>query len=426
MTTGLYAAIGILMALAERQKSGLGQFIETTLYETGLAIMHPHAANYFMHGKPPELTGNEHPNLVPYAIFPTRIDNIFIGVGNDATFRKLCKELGKPELGTDPRFARNKDRIDNREALRVELAAVLSQHEAEPLCDRLLAAGLPAGPVQSIDQALANAHAVHRGDIVEQDWYKGVASPIRFLRTKACLRSVPPKFSEHADEVLRSSAIRGARSTTAGRAWSAGREQTLIPSFAPARNPLTGGVHKLSRNGAPQIRGPACCDIGMGPACESVKFVRATGLRRARVRDYFPASLPSFPSSFAYTVICTSSGAVIARKMMTPTGRSYTMAIHHFGSAAAFATTLALAAPAQAVTEIQWWHAMTGGNNDVVNKLAEEFNARQSDYKVVPSFKGGYADTMNAGIAAFRAGNAPHIMQVFEVGTATMMSPPAR
>src|SRR5882672_4688829 len=99
------------------------------------------------------------------------------------------------------------------------------------------------------------------------------------------------------------------------------------------------------------------------------------------------------------------------------------MAFRKFGAAAAVAATLALAAtPAHAVIEIQWWHAMTGGNNDVVNKLAEDFNASQSDYKVVPSFKGGYADTMNAGIAAFRAGNAPHIMQVFEVGTATMMS----
>ncbi|MFC0240261.1 sn-glycerol-3-phosphate ABC transporter substrate-binding protein UgpB [Rhodopseudomonas telluris] len=90
--------------------------------------------------------------------------------------------------------------------------------------------------------------------------------------------------------------------------------------------------------------------------------------------------------------------------------------------AASVATTLAFVAPAQAVTEIQWWHAMTGGNNDVVVKLANEFNASQTDYKVVPTYKGGYADTMNAGIAAFRAGNAPHIMQVFEVGTATMMA----
>lgn len=85
------------------------------------------------------------------------------------------------------------------------------------------------------------------------------------------------------------------------------------------------------------------------------------------------------------------------------------------------ASALALA-QAQAATDIQWWHAMTGANNDVIVKLAADFNAAQSDYKVTPSYKGGYADTMNAGIAAFRAGQAPHILQVFEVGTATMMS----
>jgi sn-glycerol 3-phosphate transport system substrate-binding protein len=82
----------------------------------------------------------------------------------------------------------------------------------------------------------------------------------------------------------------------------------------------------------------------------------------------------------------------------------------------------AAAAPVAAQTEITWWHAMTGGNNEVVNRLAAEFNAAQKDYKVVPTYKGSYPDTMNAGIAAFRAGQAPHIIQVFEVGTATMMS----
>src|ERR1700742_1158986 len=100
------------------------------------------------------------------------------------------------------------------------------------------------------------------------------------------------------------------------------------------------------------------------------------------------------------------------------------MALRHFGAAVAGAATIAFAAasPAYAVTEIQWWHAMSGPNNDVVNKLANDFNASQSEYKIVPSFKGSYADTLNAGIAAFRAGNAPGIMQVFEVGTATMMA----
>jgi len=92
------------------------------------------------------------------------------------------------------------------------------------------------------------------------------------------------------------------------------------------------------------------------------------------------------------------------------------------GVAAAVTLATAPLTPALAVTEINWWHAMVGGNNDVVVRLADEFNASQSDYKVIPSYKGGYADTMNAAIAAFRAGNPPHIVQVFEVGTATMMS----
>ncbi len=91
------------------------------------------------------------------------------------------------------------------------------------------------------------------------------------------------------------------------------------------------------------------------------------------------------------------------------------------GAAAAVAVA-SVAGTAQAQTEIQWWHAMTGANNDFIVKLSEDFNKSQTQYKVIPSYKGNYPDTMNAGIAAFRAGNAPHIMQVFEVGTATMMS----
>ena len=96
--------------------------------------------------------------------------------------------------------------------------------------------------------------------------------------------------------------------------------------------------------------------------------------------------------------------------------------VRGFMLGAAAAIAVSAATPAYAVIELQWWHAMTGGNNDVIVKLANDFNASQSEYKVVPTYKGSYPDTMNAGIAAFRAGNAPHIMQVFEVGTATMMA----
>lgn len=98
------------------------------------------------------------------------------------------------------------------------------------------------------------------------------------------------------------------------------------------------------------------------------------------------------------------------------------MTIRQFGYGLTVSALFALATPAYAATEIQWWHAMTGGNNSFIVKLSDDFNASQSEYKIIPTFKGSYADTMNAGIAAFRAGNAPHILQVFEVGTATMMA----
>jgi formyl-CoA transferase len=210
LTTGLYAAVGILMALNERQKSGVGQFVETTLFETGLAIMHPHSSNYFFTGKTPVPQGNPHPSLAPYESFETRDGLIFIGIGNDGTFRKLAEEVGKPELGTDQRFARNQDRIANREALRAEMEEVFRNFDRDPLCDRLLAAGLPAGPIQSIDKALNSEQSKHRGIVVQKDWYKGVASPIRFDRSKASLRHAPPAFSEHAAEILTEAGLKQA------------------------------------------------------------------------------------------------------------------------------------------------------------------------------------------------------------------------
>jgi crotonobetainyl-CoA:carnitine CoA-transferase CaiB-like acyl-CoA transferase len=207
ITTGLYATIGILMALIERQTSGRGQFVEATLFETGLSIMHPHASNYFFTGKTPVPTGNPHPSLAPYESFQTRDGLIFIGVGNDGTFRKLCQEIGKPELASDARFTTNRSRIDNRDAMRIEIEKVFKDLDRDALCDRLLAAGLPAGPIQSIDKALESPHAQARGDVVAKDWYKGVASPVRFERNKASLRYAPPAFSEHAADILKEAGL---------------------------------------------------------------------------------------------------------------------------------------------------------------------------------------------------------------------------
>ena len=151
--------------------------------------MHPHAANYFLHGKPPALTGNPHPNLVPYAIFPTKTCNIFIGVGNDGTFRKLCE--GDRQAGARrPIRALHATRTASPTATRCaqSLPRCSAEHEGEPLCDRLLAAGLPAGPVQKIDQALNSEHTKHRGDRHREGLVQGrrLADPLRPLPSRAC------------------------------------------------------------------------------------------------------------------------------------------------------------------------------------------------------------------------------------------------
>src|SRR3984885_9942446 len=156
----------------------------------------------------------------------------------------------------------------------------------------------------------------------------------------------------------------------------------------------------------------------MRPRCSAPRTPRSPlRLFSASLGARFPNTILSLIRSFA------RHPALLSRetKMAAPTRRN-SMALRQFGAATAVTVALALATPAYAVTEIQWWHAMTGPNNDVVVKLANDFNASHSDSKIVPAFKGSYADVLNAGIAAFRAGNAPGIMQVFEVGTATMMA----
>ena len=200
--TGLYAGNAILMALLERERSGQGQYIDMTLYDCGLSLMHPHVPNYYLSGKVPGLTGNQHPNISPYEKLTTRTGDIFIAGGNDRAWRRLCQEIGRPELGEDPRFLTNADRTANKDALRAELEAALADEDGDALCDRLLAAGLPVGPVRNTEDVMSHPHTVHRGMAVSLDWYKSWGVPIKFSRTPGSVRSVPPKFSQHAEEIL--------------------------------------------------------------------------------------------------------------------------------------------------------------------------------------------------------------------------------
>jgi crotonobetainyl-CoA:carnitine CoA-transferase CaiB-like acyl-CoA transferase len=202
LSTGFNAAIGILMALNERQRSGRGQFIETTLYESGLMLSHPYATNWFLTGKAPTRLGNAHPNLAPYDQFPTMTKPIYVGCGNNRQFQRLCAEIGRPELAQDRRFKDNADRVTNRSDLRAELEGILASHDGEAVCARLLERGVPCGVVESIPDVLTHPHTVARGSIVEQDEYRGIANAIRMSRSPATLRRKPPRFGAANREVL--------------------------------------------------------------------------------------------------------------------------------------------------------------------------------------------------------------------------------
>ena len=200
--TGLYSAIAILMALHERTRSGLGQFLDMTLYDCGMSLLHPQAANYQASGKIPVPTGNPHPNLAPYERYRTATCDIFIAAGNNGQFAKLCATIGQPALATDPRFRNNADRLAHRGALITALDAALMDSDGAELCLRLLRAGVPAGPVQTVDQALAAPHTAHRKMVTRNGPIAGLGTPIKLSRTPARAPAPPPRFSEHADAVL--------------------------------------------------------------------------------------------------------------------------------------------------------------------------------------------------------------------------------
>ncbi|MGO8921005.1 MAG: CaiB/BaiF CoA transferase family protein [Stellaceae bacterium] len=202
LATGLNAALAIMMALQERQRSGKGQLVEATLYDCAVALLHPYAANWFLSGKPPLRTGNAHPNVAPYDQFRTRTKRIFLAIGNNRQYARFCAEIGRPELAEDARFRDNKDRVTNRAALRAEIEGAMAAIDGEALTMRLLDRGVPCGLVQELPDVLTHPHTRHRDMIYEQGDYRGVGAPLKLSRTPPGLRLKPPRFGEANREVL--------------------------------------------------------------------------------------------------------------------------------------------------------------------------------------------------------------------------------
>jgi crotonobetainyl-CoA:carnitine CoA-transferase CaiB-like acyl-CoA transferase len=205
---GMYATTAVLAALIERGVSGKGQHIDVPLYDSQVAWLANQNMNYLISGLVPKRMGTAHPNLVPYQAISTRDGNIMLAVGNDRQFAALAECVGHPELASDERFERNSDRIANRLELVRLLEAALSQQTTAYWLEELGKRGVPAGPINTIEQVLTNSHAEERGlvrhltNTLGQD-VPTVSNPVDFSTTPVNYEKAPPLLGEHTEEVLR-------------------------------------------------------------------------------------------------------------------------------------------------------------------------------------------------------------------------------
>ena len=202
---GLHATIGILAALHTRDETGRGQHVEVNLLSSALSGLVNHASAVVAGGVVPFRMGNSHPSLFPYEPLPCADGDLIITAGNDGQFRKLCEVLGAPELGEDPRFARNPDRTANREQLRPLLVARLRTRTKQEWFRDIIAAGVPCGPINTLDAGVAFAKEVGLDPVVEvgegASMVPSVRNPITFSETPVDYRLPPPGLDEHGDEI---------------------------------------------------------------------------------------------------------------------------------------------------------------------------------------------------------------------------------
>jgi crotonobetainyl-CoA:carnitine CoA-transferase CaiB-like acyl-CoA transferase len=202
---GNHAVIGILAALRHRDRTGLGQHVEVNLLSSALTGLVNHSSAYAAGGVVPYRMGNAHPSVFPYEPLPTADDDLIVTAANDGQFRRLCEVLGIPEAADDPRFARNEDRTAHRDELRPVLAERLATRGAVEWFDLLVAAGVPCGPINTIDGGFAMAERFGLDPVVEVgEGDRAVPTtrhPIRFSRTPAGYRLPPPELDEHGAEI---------------------------------------------------------------------------------------------------------------------------------------------------------------------------------------------------------------------------------
>jgi crotonobetainyl-CoA:carnitine CoA-transferase CaiB-like acyl-CoA transferase len=204
---GLHATIGVLAALNLRHTTGRGQHVEVNLLSSALSGLVNHSSAYVAGGTVPFRMGNSHPSLFPYEPLPCADGDLIITAGNSAQFRKLVEVLGVPELADDPRFGRNEDRTANRDQLRPLLVERLRTRTKDEWFRLIIGAGVPCGPINTIDGGVAFAEEVGLDPVVdvgvEGDRVPSVRNPMRFSETPPDYRRRPPGLDEHGEEIRR-------------------------------------------------------------------------------------------------------------------------------------------------------------------------------------------------------------------------------
>jgi crotonobetainyl-CoA:carnitine CoA-transferase CaiB-like acyl-CoA transferase len=208
--TGVYSVVGILAAVAEREKTGRGTLVDTALIDSQVGVLANQALNFMVSGKVPKRQGNSHPNIVPYQVFAVADGHIIIATGNDSQYNKLCGVLGEPKLGEQTEYRDNTGRLAHREALVGRLTELTKRMKGADLLAKLEAVGVPAGPINDIDQVFDDPQVIHRGMRLDLASDAAKTGNIPGLRTPIVIGGRPmasdrpsPRLGEHTAEILR-------------------------------------------------------------------------------------------------------------------------------------------------------------------------------------------------------------------------------
>src|SRR5271165_710664 len=208
LLSGLYCAVGILAALAGRERTGAGQYIDLALLDVEVACLANQGMNYLLTGNSPQRMGNAHPSIVPYQDFPTADGAIMVAVGNDRQFQRFCAAIGRAGLATDPDYLTNSARVANREALLQHIRAITVTRATSDWLAALGAVNVPCGPINTIGDVFEDPQVIARGmpiklDHPEAGAVPSVASPLRLSETPVEYRCAPPMLGQDTAEVLR-------------------------------------------------------------------------------------------------------------------------------------------------------------------------------------------------------------------------------